>query len=173
VEQVDVRFLAATNRDPQLMIRDDGLREDLFYRLRGIEISLPLLDDRIEDIPLLAAHFAGEEAPGFTADAMEALMRAPWPGNVRQLRNVVQGAKAAAGEDLIRPDHLSLERTASLTVSRSDGVGPPRGATLREIERHAIVQALEDCAGNRTRAAKQLDIDRSTLRRKLQEYEID
>jgi DNA-binding NtrC family response regulator len=175
-ERVDVRFVAATNRDPRVMIEERTLREDLYYRLRGIEIMLPPLADRREDISLLAAHFAGDASPGFTTDATEALVEAPWPGNIRQLRNVVQGAAAVAGDTRIGLSHLSLETgdTRGGAASSSEPGGAlPRGATLREIERQAILQALEDCDGNRTRAAKQLDIDRSTLRRKIQDYEID
>jgi DNA-binding NtrC family response regulator len=175
-ERVDVRFLAATNRDPRVMIEEQTLREDLYYRLRGIEIMLPPLADRQDDISILATHFAGEESPGFTTDAMQALVEAPWPGNVRQLRNVVQGAVAVAGGTRIGVSHLALEAgdaRGGPGPASEPGSALPRGATLREIERQAILQALEDCDGNRTRAAKQLDIDRSTLRRKIQDYGID
>jgi len=176
---VSVRFLAATNRDPRTMMSEQTLRDDLYYRLRGIEIGLPTLRERTEDIPLLVRHFLGERGGEFSADAMEALVRAPWPGNVRQLRNIVQGARAAAGGGRIGLSHLSLE-----TMDLGEGTGRgaeaapcgagqlPHGLSLREIERRAIAQALEDCGGNRTRAAKVLDIDRSTLRRKIQEYEL-
>jgi DNA-binding NtrC family response regulator len=176
---VSVRFLAATNRDPRLMMAEQTLRDDLYYRLRGIEIRLPTLRQRKEDIPLLAQHFLGDSGCEFTAEAMEALVRAPWPGNVRQLRNIVQGARAAAGGARIGLSHLSLE-TMDLADASADGpteetgeVGIPHGVSLREIERRAIAQALEDCDGNRTQAARVLDIDRSTLRRKIQEYELD
>ena len=132
--------------------------------------------DRKDDVSLLATHFAGEESPGFTTDAMQALVEAPWPGNVRQLRNVVQGAVAVAGGTRIGVSHLALEAGDARGrpgPGSEPGSALPRGATLREIERQAILQALEDCDGNRTRAAKQLDIDRSTLRRKIQDYGID
>ena len=178
-KRVSVRFLAATNRDPHTMIEEQTLREDLYYRLRGIEIILPTLNQRIEDVPLLAHHFAGTEAAGFTSDALDALMAADWPGNVRQLRNVVQGAKAAAGEGKIGVGHLSLHssgwasRGAPAPATGDPSGGLPRGLTLRELEQRAIQQALEDCGGNRTRAAKMLDIDRSTLRRKLIEFGLN
>jgi DNA-binding NtrC family response regulator len=172
---VSVRFLAATNRDPRTMMAERTLRDDLYYRLRGIEIQLPTLRERSEDIPLLAEHFSGPDHEGFTADAMEALLRAPWPGNVRQLRNIVQGARAAAGGGRIGLSHLSLESMdlADDLAAGAGSAGLARGLTLREVERLAIIQTLEDCDGNRTRAAKVLDIDRSTLRRKIQEYGID
>lgn len=171
-EKVSVRFVAATNREAQIMIDEGSLREDLYYRLRGIEIKLPSLADRREDIPLLIAHFDKPDSSGFTPEATLALCRADLPGNVRQLRNLVQGARAAAGDAVVGVRHLAIEtgRGASRPAA-SDAV--PRGLTLREIERRAIVQALEDCDRNRTQAAKILDIDRSTLRRKMQEYEIE
>jgi DNA-binding NtrC family response regulator len=179
--RVSVRFLAATNRDPEIMMQERTLREDLYYRLRGIEIRLPTLNERIVDVPLLARHFAGTEGTAFTPDALDALMETTWPGNVRQLRNIVQGAKAAAGEEKIGVGHLSLDSVSwgsraaefgdASSGSRPDAV--PHGLTLRELERRAVEQALADCDGNRTRAAKLLDIDRSTLRRKLQEFGLD
>jgi len=171
-ERVSVRFVAATNREARVMIGEGSLREDLYYRLRGIEIALPALADRREDVPLLIAHFDRPDSAGFTPEAIEALCRADLPGNVRQLRNLVQGARAAAGDVAIGVRHLALEAGPGAPRTHgSDGV--PRGLTLREVERRAIVQALEDCGGNRTQAAKLLDIDRSTLRRKLQEYGIE
>ena len=179
--RVSVRFLAATNRDPEIMMQERTLREDLYYRLRGIEIRLPTLNERIVDVPLLARHFAGTEGTAFTPDALDALMETTWPGNVRQLRNIVQGAKAAAGEEKIGVGHLSLDsvswgsRAAESgdAASRSGPDAVPHGLTLRELERRAVEQALADCDGNRTRAAKLLDIDRSTLRRKMQEFGLD
>jgi len=175
-ERVNVRFVAATNRESQVMIDEGGLREDLYYRLRGIEIRLPALNERREDIPLLVAHFDRPDSEGFTPEALEALCAAPLPGNVRQLRNLVQGARAAAGDVAVGLLHLptdQLGRGGAPIPSGSGSEGVPRGVPLREIERRAIVQALEDCDGNRTHAAKLLDIDRSTLRRKIAEYEID
>ncbi|MEZ4280395.1 MAG: sigma-54 dependent transcriptional regulator [Myxococcota bacterium] len=171
-ERVNVRFVAATNREARTMIEEGSLREDLYYRLRGIEIRLPALAERREDIPLLVGHFDKPGSAGFTPEAIEALCRADLPGNVRQLRNLVQGARAAAGDTRVGVRHLPLE------VAPGGAKGPvsdavPRGLSLREIERRAIVQALEDCQGNRTQAAKVLDIDRSTLRRKIQEYGIE
>lgn len=171
-ERVNVRFVAATNREARTMIEEGSLREDLYYRLRGIEIRLPSLADRREDIPGLIAHFDKPGSAGFTPEAIEALCRADLPGNVRQLRNLVQGARAAAGEAPVGVRHLPFE------AGRGAARGPvseavPRGLSLREIERRAILQALEDCRGNRTQAARLLDIDRSTLRRKMQEYGIE
>ncbi len=174
-ERVNVRFVAATNRASQVMIDEGSLREDLYYRLCGIEIKLPALADRREDIPMLIAHFDPSDAGGFTPEAIEALCRAPLPGNVRQLRNLVQGARAAAGDAAVGLRHLpsdQIEGGRSELAQGAGSEGVPRGISLREIERRAITQALEDCDGNRTQAARLLDIDRSTLRRKIAEYEI-
>jgi DNA-binding NtrC family response regulator len=161
------------------MIEAGELRADLYYRLRGIEIALPKLCERAEDVPALATYLLGEDAPEITGDAMQALCEAPWPGNVRQLRNVLQSAKALAGDGRITRRHLSLDADVVPPPRRLEPDGAEqapaatRGATLREVEKHAIEQALADCDGNRTKAAKLLDIDRSTLRRKIQEYGLD
>jgi DNA-binding NtrC family response regulator len=177
-ERVNVRFVAATNRESQVMIDEGSFREDLYYRLRGIEIKLPSLNERREDIPMLIRHFDKSDSLEFTPEAIEALCDAPLPGNVRQLRNLVQGARAAAGATAVGLAHLPMDQLKGNSRHRPTGdsvgsEGVPRGMSLRDIERRAIVQALEDCEGNRTRAAKLLDIDRSTLRRKLAEYAIE
>jgi two-component system response regulator AtoC len=178
-QQVSVRFLAATNRDPLEVIRAGSLREDLYYRLRGFEIHLPPLRERREDIPLLATHFLGDDAAGFSPDAMEALARPCWPGNVRELMNAVRSAKTAAGEAKIGLRHLPLElsnepaRGAAPLASSDSAPSEPLGTTLQELERRAILRTLEGCNGNRTTAARLLGIDRSTLRRKIREFGLD
>jgi DNA-binding NtrC family response regulator len=168
--QVSVRFVAATNRDPAEMIAANALRPDLYYRLRGFEIQLPPLAMRREDIPLLARHFLGPDLPGFSDEAMDLLSRAPWPGNVRELRNVVATARAAADCAPITARHLGPDFAKQ---TRAHERPAPRGASLREIERDAIVRTIEECGGNRTQAAQVLGIDRSTLRRKLREFGIE
>jgi len=176
VKRVSLRFLAATNREAGKMIADEELREDLYYRLRGFEIRLPRLAERREDIPLLVAHFLGPDDPGTTPEAMEALRRADWPGNVRQLRNAVVSARSAAGGAPIGVRHLSFARAPLEPAGRARAdeaaIAAP-GGTLREIEREAIARALRDCNRNRTRAAQRLGIDRSTLRRKIQEFGLE
>jgi DNA-binding NtrC family response regulator len=173
--RIAVRFLAATNRDPREMIEAGELREDLYYRLCGFEIRLPPLRERRGDIPLLALHFLGSAAPGFRPDAMEALTHAAWPGNVRQLRNAVASAAAAAGGAEISLRHLSLEAEDRAAATGGNGGATPEAlrGTLRDVERRAIVQALADSEGNRSLAARLLGIDRSTLRRKLKEYDLE
>jgi len=168
-QQVSIRFLAATNRDPLEMIRAGSLREDLYYRLRGFEIHLPPLRERTQDIALLAMHFdgSGSGAVGFSADAIEALARCAWPGNVREFKNAVISAKTAAAGAKIGVAHLSLEPSSGSAEPAAPGI------TLRELERGRILEALRECEGNRTHAARQLGINRSTLRRKLQELEAE
>ncbi|MCA9512786.1 MAG: sigma-54-dependent Fis family transcriptional regulator [Myxococcales bacterium] len=179
--RVSVRFIAATNRDARAMIEDGELREDLYYRLRGFEIRLPRLRDRAQDVPLLVRHFLPAGAPEPTDEALDALQQAPWPGNVRELMNVVRSASAVAGGDALALEHLppGYEPGASVEDDRDvDGAdgGALRiaeGLSLKEIERRAILHALDQCDGNRSRAARLLQIDRSTLRRKLQEFGIE
>ena len=177
MHRVSVRFVAATNREPEDMMADGFLREDLYYRLRGFEIRLPKLAERRQDIPLLVKHFLPPGAPPPTVEAMELLHGAPWPGNVRELRNVVRSAEAVADGMPITVEHLppsfgSLsERPEPRGSEGGEGYGV--GLSLKEIERRAIFDAIERCSGNRTKAAQVLKIDRSTLRRKLQEFGVD
>ena len=161
---VSVRFLAATNHDPRELICDGSLREDLYYRLHGVEIRLPTLAERLDDLPLLVAHFLGERHPGCTRKAMAALREYSWPGNVRELRNVLNAAKSCAPERALDPGDLALPATSE----RTDGKGlDARPGSLRDAELEMILRTLRASGGNLSRAAKALGIDRSTLRRKL------
>ena len=175
--RVSVRFVAATNRDAHTMMDSGQLREDLYYRLRGFEIRLPPLADRPHDIPLLVRHFLGATAPEPTPEAMAVLEAGRWPGNVRELRNAVMSGAAVAAGRPIEIAHLPPGfPTASFGErSHSPGSGASFGGglSLREIEKRAILEAIEQCGGNRTRAARVLEIDRSTLRRKLQEFGVE
>jgi two-component system NtrC family response regulator len=175
--RVAVRFVAATNRAPRSMLADGSLREDLYYRLRGFEIQLPRLAERRQDIPALARYFL-DGAPEPTAEAMALLEAGPWPGNVRELRNAVVRAVAVANGRAIEPDHLpsGLETAGDEALETSPhraGELQEVSLSLRDVERRAILEAMERCGGNRSKAARMLEIDRSTLRRKLQEFGID
>jgi DNA-binding NtrC family response regulator len=176
--QVSVRFVAATNRDPLEMIEAGALRNDLYFRLAGFQIRLPPLAARCEDIPLLAMYFAGEGHAGFTPEALDQLRSSDWPGNVRQLENAVRSACAAAGSGIVGVRHLDAglgedHSGLAATPSQPRAGGPdPAGLTLRELEQRAIELALETSGGNRSQAARQLGIDRSTLRRKMKDFEI-
>ena len=175
---VNVRFIAATNRDLADAVKSGKFREDLYFRIKGIELRIPPLRDRREDIPLLAQHFASrvalqldKPAPQIGEDAQLALMRYDWPGNVRQMMNVVQNAVVLA-TDKIEPRHLPPEvlQSAGVTTGQMETAGVPAGLSLDQIEKQAIRNALRACQGNREVAAKMLGIGERTLYRKLKEY---
>ena len=172
---VDVRIVSATHRDLAEARREGAFRDDLYWRLCGVEIGLPPLRDRPDDLPLLARHFAAEAAhvvgrgvvPTLADDALAAMRAHPWPGNLRELRHAVQrGAVLAQPATVITAQHLGLQPV--------DG---PDGTTLAEqverVERRAIAHALALEGGNRTRAAKRLGLSRQGLLNKLARYELD
>jgi transcriptional regulator with PAS, ATPase and Fis domain len=189
---VDVRLIAATNRDLKALIADGRFREDLFYRLAVVPVSLPPLRDRKEDIPPLVHHFIGKynQRLGKRVDrvddeAMQMLLAYSWPGNIRELENLMERSVLFADSPIILgsslPDALR-ERSAGATVPIA-AVGPlgaiaaPSGASMKEIVRHAqaelerelISRALEETGGNVTRAAKRLQISRKSLQVKMKE----
>jgi two-component system response regulator HydG len=172
----DVRLVVATNRDLEEEVREKRFREDLFYRLNVVPVTLPPLRDRREDIPLLAEHFLailaernGKLIKGFSPQTMDHLVRNRWKGNVRELENVVERAVIMARGDHIQPEdlpgHLSEGGEGEIT-------GITAGRPLSELEKEAILKTLELTEGNRTEAAKLLGISRRTLQYKLKEYGI-
>ncbi|MBL8956620.1 MAG: sigma 54-interacting transcriptional regulator [Myxococcaceae bacterium] len=175
--QVDVRIVAATNRDLQKMVREGSFREDLYYRIKVVELVLPPLRDRgAEDLERLVRHFVAaavrkhhvEPAPSLSAAALERLTGYHWPGNVRELENCVESA-VVLSEGEILPEHLPLPdgpRVVTVTASMTDDKVP----TLAEVEKRHILAVLERVKGNRTAAAKLLAIGRNTLGRKLKEF---
>jgi DNA-binding NtrC family response regulator len=167
--RVSVRVLAALNREPAQAIEDGSLRRDLYYRLRGIEIRLPSLAERREDIPLLAARFLGQSSGRLTPAAACALEEHAWPGNVRELRDVVRSARERAGTGPILAEHVTPAWRAGPGVC---GLGS-EGASLREAERELVLRTLAESGGNRSRAARVLGVDRSTLWRKLNRMQRD
>src|SRR6476646_7028082 len=174
--QFDVRVIAATNRSPAQAIRDGQLREDLFYRLNVFEVTLPALNERSEDIALLAQHFVGEfgrkhqlNVEGVGAAAAALLESHPWPGNVRELRNVIERAVIVARSGWIEPRHLPPYLQASAPGSKST-LTLPAGTTLAEAERMLILQTLERVGNNKAEAARQLGLDVKTIRNKLRAY---
>lgn len=176
---VDVRLVSATNRDLAAMVKDGEFREDLYFRLKGVELRLPALRERREDIPLLIRHFVAHyarqmerEVPGVAEDTQMTLMQHDWPGNVRQLMNVIQNMVVVAEGDTLEPRHLPPEVSQA-----SPGSEPESGAkfsgggmSLDQLEKQAIRDALRTTAGNREQAAKMLGIGERTLYRKLKEY---
>ena len=171
---VDVRVIAATNRDLKKMVADGTFREDLFYRLNVINLEMPALRARSSDVPLLAAHFLrkyatenGKQIGGFSTEALENLSSYGWPGNVRELENVVERAVVMAQGSLITlvdlPQHL-------VPAKARVGLQIP-GATLDEIERYAITKTLEATGGSTSRAAEILKMSVRKIQYKLHEYE--
>ncbi|MBA4423558.1 MAG: two-component system response regulator, partial [Syntrophus sp. (in: bacteria)] len=181
VLRIDVRMIAATNRD---LLKDIGagrFREDLFYRLNVVTLHVPPLRERPEDIPLLAqeflVQFAGKNRKaikGFTPQAMDRLLRHSWPGNVRELMNSVErGVVLSRGEYL---DEAELSLLLPLTVPFPAGAAAPpvpgsEGHSLEIVERETILKALDTARGNKSEAARRLGITRRTLHQKLRKYE--
>ncbi len=169
---VNVRVLSATNADIDKAVKEGDFREDLLYRLNTVEIGLPSLRDRRDDIPVLAARFLKEEAEhydkaltGFTTEAIEALMAHPWPGNVRELQHVVERAVLMAHGDQVEADDLNL-RTPPAADERLEKM------TLDDAEKVLIRKALTRFDGNVSRAAEALGLSRSALYRRLQRYDL-
>jgi two-component system response regulator HydG len=179
--KVDVRILAATNRDLRQAMQTGQFREDLYYRLNVFQIDLPPLRERGEDILLLAHYFLdiyarrlGKTIRGFDDEAGYQLTHYPWPGNVRELENVVQRAVALAEGDRIRvldlPRHLREARMPLLDAPSAGPTPLPEGLRLDELERLYMEQTLGRNAGNVSRSARQLGISRSTMWRKMKQY---
>jgi DNA-binding NtrC family response regulator len=172
---VDVRLVAATNRNLQEMVQEGTFREDLFYRLYVVAVQIPPLRNRREDIPLLVRHFLdsvaeenGKEIEGLTSDALNLLSSYDWPGNVRELRNAIERMVV-----LSNGPRLTVRDIPVVIREQTDHRGPVKSSSeisLQEAEKQLIVQALRAHDGNRTRAAEQLGISRRTLHRKLNEY---
>ena len=175
-ERVDVRVIAATNRDLERALRDGKFREDLYYRLNVIQLHLPPLRGRQDDVFALADHFlersvarSGKPVRGWREGAKKLLLAYHWPGNVRELENVVERAVALAEGELIGPDDLPRamqERKGQDLLTNAVA----QGYTLDQLERDYIERVLDVEGGNKTRAAQRLGLDRKTLYRKLEEY---
>ena len=187
---VDVRFVAATHRDLERMVEAATFRSDLFYRLAGVTVLIPPLRERSVEIAPLARAFASEVArrngaasgPAIAPDAISMLERYGWPGNIRELRNVIERAWLLSAGGTIAVEHLPVEKLASRLLApagspslpRADAApASPREAAergLHEARKRELVEALESCAGNQTRAAKSLGISRKTLMARLDEF---
>lgn len=172
--QVDTRIIGTSNRDLERAVEEGKLREDLFFRLNVIQIQLPPLRTRKEDIPLLMDHFLtrhahenGRTISGFTPEARALFMDYDWPGNVRELQNAIERAVVLSTEDVLKPEHFLL-KGAHASQAGSDGLHA--GMTLALAEKELILKTLEHCHQNRTQAAQLLDISVRTLRNKLNEY---
>ena len=176
VRSVDVRIIGATNRDLEDEIRKGAFRSDLYYRLNVIQLRLPPLRERREDVDLLARHFLerlaereGGQPRALPSETLEILRTYDWPGNVRELENALERAAVVAQGGAIEPTHLP-ERVRRRPEARLVGVAPPPNPTMEVIERAYIQWVLQAEGGNKTRAAEVLGIDPSTLSRKLNRY---
>jgi DNA-binding NtrC family response regulator len=187
--QVDVRVITATNADLKEKVRKDQFREDLYFRLRVVDIILPPLRERIEDVPVLAQHFLSvfdtrmkKGITGFSDSVMELLLNHSWPGNIRELEHVIERAYVLCNGDTITTDHLPAEiiyaepheQTVSEPVTAQPTHMPPSVPLMEsdnEVER--LLDALRRTAGNKAKAARLLGIDRSTLYRKMSSHNID
>ena len=174
---IDVRIIAATNRDLEQEIRKGAFRTDLYYRLNVVSLHLPPLRERLDDLALLAEHFVGrltrEGDAGFrlTDSAVEALARYDWPGNVRELENALERAAILAADGVMDLEHLP-QRVLEPPPTPLVAEGPPANPTLEVIERAYIMWVLAAEGGNKARAAEVLGIDPSTLYRKLNRYGV-
>jgi len=180
--KVDIRIIAASNKVLLDEVKKGAFREDLFYRLNVVPILLPPLRDRKEDIPLLAEHFLkiyneknNKNVQGFHPRALDALMRYSWPGNIRELENIVERSVIFSREDYVLFSELPevIREASGDTLSQEVREGFKPGMTIREMERELIIRTLEDNDGNRTRSARILGITRRTLQHKLKEYDLD
>ena len=178
--KVDVRLVAATNKNLEKLVAEGKFRDDLFYRLNVVQITLPPLRERKEDIPLLMSAFLkqfakenGKPVRELTAEAMEAILAYGWPGNVRELRTAMEhGVVMATGAKIgLRDFPAALRQTGSKPQAKADIPAPGSYLNLHETEHRLIMRALDESKGNRTLAAKRLGISRRTLHRRLQELQ--
>jgi len=166
--RVDVRIVAATNRDLRIEVRERRFREDLWYRINVFPIAVPPLRDRLGDIPLLVRHFLPADWT-ITPDAQAALQDYRWPGNVRQLRNVLDRAMILANDRTVTMDDLPSELVDDTATTRSpSGVAPLLDSTLETLERTHVQAILQECGGNKSQAARALGIHRRKLYRLLE-----
>jgi len=175
--KVDVRVIAATNRNLRERVKQGLFREDLYYRLNVVSIEMPPLRQRTSDIGLLAEHFLaryakenGKTIKGFTEGATEKLLRYPWPGNVRELENAIERAVVVCRGELIRPEDLAVTAPDEGSAIRAAGYPPVPGSSLASLERFAILKTLEHVGGSTSRAAELLGISPRKIQYKLQAY---
>jgi two-component system response regulator HydG len=172
---VDVRIIAATNKDLTKAIKDGTFREDLFYRLNVVLIQMPPLRERKSDIPLLVQHFLEKyntrlrkEMRGISPDALDLLVRHDWPGNVRELENTMERLLVLSPGPYLEPADLVFAGTILTPAAEALD-----GTLLKDLERNHIIQTLQRCDGHKSETARALGIDRKTLREKLKRYDLE
>jgi DNA-binding NtrC family response regulator len=179
--EVDVRIIAATNKNMQDIVSRGEFREDLYYRLKVIPITIPPLRERDDDILLLANFFIDDfnkefkkNLKGLAKETKKCFLEYPWPGNVRELKNVIERAMILESEDYLLPDHLPLELTSREVMAQNvkdiDIKIPPGGLDIEEVEKELIRQALDTTRGNQTKASSLLNLTRDTLRYRMQKF---
>jgi len=181
----DVRLVAATNKKLASLVQAGTFREDLYFRLRVVEILIPPLRERREDLPMLVQSFVREFArenhkkiDGLSPEAMDLVLHHRWPGNVRELRSVIESAVVLCRGHQITPRELPPDvrgQVAALTLPGTSAVSPTQPETLsvKDAEKDLIVRALQECGGNRSEAARRLGMSRRTLHRKLHTYHLE
>jgi two-component system, NtrC family, response regulator AtoC len=181
--KLDLRVIAATNKNLREAVKEGAFRQDLFFRLNVIHITIPPLRERPEDIPLLASFFLSHynkkfkrHMEGISPDAMRMLMSHDWPGNVRELRNALERAMILEDTSYITleslPIHISHNRTSSVAAAPFATTFPDEGISLEENEKRLLTSALEKTGGNQTQAARLLRITRDTLRYKMKKFDL-
>ena len=174
--KVDIRVVSATNANLPEMVKERTFREDLFYRINLITVHLPALRERREDIPLLVRHFADKQCQAnglpkvdFTPEAMEYLQRLPYPGNIRELKNLVERTILVSGKETLEASDFKAQAPQSADAITSEDL---KGLTLEELERHRIQQALEQYEYNMSLVATSLGLSRQALYRRLEKHNI-
>ncbi|MBM4313748.1 MAG: sigma-54-dependent Fis family transcriptional regulator [Deltaproteobacteria bacterium] len=178
--KVDIRVIAATNKDLAKEVREGRFREDLYYRLNVVPITMPPLRDRKEDIPPLAEHFLAifreknrKPMKGISGKALDLLVRYDWPGNIRELENCIERAVIMTKEEMITPADFPPQIQRLAGEEERGGLALTSGMSLEAMERELIVKTLAETGGNRTRASEILGINRRTLQNKLKEYGLN
>jgi transcriptional regulator with PAS, ATPase and Fis domain len=177
---IDVRFIAATHRDLEAQVAKGAFRQDLYFRLNGISLVIPPLRERVAELESLARHFIGRAAkqfcrtpePQLTPEALSMLQAYRWPGNLRELRNMLERAVLLANDRFIGPDDLPLDKLTAIPLTRPASESTSPAAPDAEGERAKLVAALELHGGNQTLAARALGISRRTMLNRLDVYAI-
>ncbi|WP_289860674.1 sigma-54 dependent transcriptional regulator [uncultured Muribaculum sp.] len=170
---IDIRVICATNADLQAMVADGSFREDLMYRINLIKLHLPPLRERRDDIPLLIRHFASLQNAEFSSEAIEYLSKLPYPGNIRQLKNIVDSTILITGKNLITLADTQPNISATDMDISTAKIDNGSGLTINELERNTILKTIEETGGNISQMASRLGITRQSLYRRLKKYGID
>ncbi len=172
---LDIRVIAATNLDPMQAVKEGKLREDLYYRLNVFRLDIAPLRERVEDIELLTRHFLAKRTAQITAEALQKLQAYAWPGNVRELENVLERASILAGRQPILVKHLPADISGVQTAKPQD-FEPNNQFSIpkitEQIEKKLILEAIANCNGNKSKAAKLLEISERSLWYKIEQYQL-